>query len=83
METYCFSCHSGKEPDGDVGLDKYKDFASLRADLDTWRTVHEMLDDLEMPPEDSPAPSDSERDAVIRWLEAATAEKNGDPKSMR
>ena len=66
FKTFCTGCHGKKEPDGDlslVGMDK--------VDSDNAQIWHNILNQLasgEMPPEGEDLPTNSEREAMIRWI---------------
>ncbi|MDP6539076.1 MAG: DUF1592 domain-containing protein [Planctomycetota bacterium] len=68
---YCVDCHGGARPKGDVDLEQFRLSEQVRADPETWWTVRELLAAGDMPPEDEPAPSPSERAAMVEWIDAA------------
>ncbi|MGC4005783.1 MAG: DUF1592 domain-containing protein [Pirellulales bacterium] len=52
VKKYCADCHSGKEAEAMVDLDKYKTGADLLKDRRTWRNVAAKIRNREMPPDD-------------------------------
>jgi mono/diheme cytochrome c family protein len=83
LTRYCNSCHAGNKPKGDLTLDEFKDLATALKKPAVWDGVAERLRSKEMPPPKKPQPSDSERAAVISWIEAvqpmAACNLNQDP----
>jgi Protein of unknown function (DUF1592)/Protein of unknown function (DUF1588)/Protein of unknown function (DUF1587)/Protein of unknown function (DUF1595)/Ca-dependent carbohydrate-binding module xylan-binding/Protein of unknown function (DUF1585) len=68
LAEWCAECHSGDEPDADLDLPKlFKRMPSTKR-LGLLLDVRDVLKDREMPPEDEPAPSDQERQAMVTWI---------------
>src|SRR5689334_13368805 len=66
LQKYCVGCHSGKEPKGELALDRLSlDFSTDGA---AWNGVLERLDNRTMPPQGKPHPSDSERKSAMDWI---------------
>ncbi len=65
LKTYCFGCHSGAKPKGDLALDKLT--ADFAANGDAWANVLKRLAEESMPPEGKPRPTAAERKAVASW----------------
>ena len=72
LAKYCADCHDGAGKKGElklVGLANYKDATPL-----VWSTVREKLQLGQMPPDDSPQPSDEEKLRLVSWItDALTA----------
>jgi hypothetical protein len=68
LQTYCLDCHSGDEPEGDLSLERFTSLAEVRTDTTVWQKVLHQLADQQMPPEDSPQPTDSENRLLHTWL---------------
>ena len=71
LTTYCFECHQGPKPKGDVHLD---DLKSLQAALELapdLRRISEVVSTSEMPPKKKPQPTDAERAIITQWTNAA------------
>ncbi len=67
FEAHCVTCHGPEKSKGDVTLHDLDTFAGDH--LATWELVLDMLESGEMPPEDEPQPSESERAAQIAWID--------------
>lgn len=74
LDQHCTSCHGPDEPESDLRLDSTilttEDDASL-----LWAKIRSKIVEREMPPEDSPQPTESERIQLLAWIEA----KYGNP----
>ena len=79
LAKYCFRCHSGDEPKGDLKLDGYQDVADVVDDRKVWLTVAERLRDAEMPPEGELQPPADAAARVVAWLDGQldAAERQG------
>ncbi|MBT3482839.1 MAG: DUF1587 domain-containing protein, partial [Opitutales bacterium] len=68
LEEYCIGCHGPEKQKNDFRIDTLdRDFINGR-DTETW---HDMLDVLnlgDMPPEDEPQPTETERQAIVDWI---------------
>ena len=56
LERFCLKCHSSKEPEADIDLQKFGTFDEARHGVATWRKVAEILDKGEMPPPEARQP---------------------------
>ena len=56
----CFKCHGEKEPEGDLNLAKFASVADIRRAPKVWQQVLRMLEEGDMPPEESPQLTRSE-----------------------
>ena len=73
LTKHCLDCHSGKEPEGEVSLDVFKDPAAIAADQKTWQRVIEMLRSGAMPPEDAEQPPMPARSLMAAGVPVAVA----------
>jgi hypothetical protein len=71
LEKHCYDCHSGREPEGGIGLDKYPTVDSITKDRKTWEKVLRMVRTRQMPPEDEEQPDTSQVTRVTGWLDQA------------
>jgi cytochrome c553 len=71
LQAHCFKCHGNGKSKGDVTLDKFSSFASIQADLDTWQSVHNVIEQHEMPPEKEPQPPADKTEAFLRFTSQA------------
>ncbi len=70
LEKYCYSCHGPDEQENDLIVDTLdRDFVNGR-DGETWHDLVDVLILGDMPPEDEPQPTDSERQQIIDWITA-------------
>ncbi|HXU81656.1 MAG TPA: DUF1592 domain-containing protein [Polyangia bacterium] len=83
LESYCFECHAGEKPKGELDLRGYQSLQAVSADARRWATVLERLSENEMPPKKAKQPPAEARRKVIAWIQAVRREelrKNaGDP----
>jgi hypothetical protein len=84
LETYCWSCHGGKEPEAKLDLTGYTTLAAIVQDLPHWEVILRRLEAGEMPPDDAEQqPGAEKRREITEWirrLRAHEAAKNaGDP----
>jgi hypothetical protein len=84
LATYCFSCHSGNDPQAKLDFTSYSTTDHVAARHAIWQLVRERLLAKEMPPDDAERrPSEAERQAAIQWIESFRkydAQRNaGDP----
>lgn len=67
LRKYCFSCHGVEKQESRIRLDQTSGFRI--EDVTLWTKVHEMVAAGDMPPEDQPQPSDSQRKRLLNWIE--------------
>lgn len=84
LNVYCCGCHGAEEPEAKLDLAQYSSLAEVRRDHGHWEIVLERLELDDMPPRDvKPRPDETERKAVIEWIQAfreSEAHRNaGDP----
>ena len=83
LEQYCLTCHSTLEREGELDLERFGKFDDVRRDPQTWQKVLEMLDNGEMPPEDSQRLSGDQFGLLRSWvrgyLDAEAKAAAGDP----
>ncbi len=68
FDQYCFDCHSGKNPEAGLHLDKL-DTANVEKDAEKWELVVRKLRAGMMPPSGMERPDPATREAMIEWLE--------------
>lgn len=83
LKKYCHECHSKTVMEADVDLTTFINIADVRKHPKVWQKAGAMLDSGQMPPKDSPQPTDAERKKLQQWVrEYLTFEANaraGDP----
>ena len=79
----CFKCHGEKEPEGDLNLAKFASVADIRRAPKVWQQVLRMLEEGDMPPEESPQLTVPESKLLSNWvrnyLKAEAKDRAGDP----
>jgi hypothetical protein len=83
VREYCLECHSTEVGEGDIDLERFAGLDDLRADPRLWTKVATVLETGEMPPEESKALPDADRQKLRGWvmsfLKAEAAKHAGDP----
>ncbi|MFP6765296.1 MAG: DUF1592 domain-containing protein [Planctomycetaceae bacterium] len=83
FKTFCFECHTGDTAEAGVDLSGFPTIAEVRRQPNLWIKVRTMLDSGQMPPRDSPQPSQQQQAELQSWVRAlllTEAEKHaGDP----
>jgi len=74
VKQYCYRCHAGDQPTGDVDLKADENPRMIAANRAVWLRALERLQDGEMPPEDAKQPSDKDRDLLVRFLKQTVSE---------
>lgn len=70
LQKYCFACHSGKKPKGDLQLDALgNDFSQAKV-MSTWKDVQERLASGTMPPKTKPQLGADEFKLLHTWIDA-------------
>lgn len=67
LAKHCFRCHSGEKVEAEIDFGQMNSFARARQDIGVWLKVEEMLASGQMPPKDSPQPSDEDRRKLLGW----------------
>jgi hypothetical protein len=86
LKTYCFECHAGDTTEADVDLEEFPNIVSMSQQTKVWLKIRDMLDSRQMPPKNSPQPSDDEQKLLSTWVRAfllVEARKHaGDPGAV-
>jgi PAS domain-containing protein/cytochrome c553 len=69
LDTYCFSCHGNGKSKGDVVLDQWPDEATAVKDTELWQRVLAKVQNGEMPPDNKPQPSATDKQRLTQWVE--------------
>lgn len=75
FKGHCIKCHGPEKSKAEITLHKLAGGLSSGRDLETWALILEMLETGKMPPEDEPQPKESERKAVVEWIQAGLREQ--------
>ncbi len=68
VQRFCLKCHSSKEPEADIDLQKFGSLDDARRGLATWQKVAEILDKGEMPPPEARQPKADDRRILRGWV---------------
>ncbi len=83
LNQFCNKCHSTEDPEGELDLERFKNFEVVRKDPKVWQKVKSMLVDKEMPPKKSRQPTDEQKKYLLKWtqryLDAEALAREGDP----
>ncbi len=71
LKQHCFGCHGPDKQKGKLRLDTINADMINGIDGETWHDVLHQLQRGEMPPEDKPQLSTTERTTIINWLQAS------------
>ena len=70
IAKHCLGCHSARKKKGGLDLERFATLDQVRADIEPWQAVLEMLENGEMPPEGKPRPRPEEFRFVTGRLRA-------------
>ncbi len=80
---FCLECHSEKEQEGELDLERFTSLKEIRKDLKPWQAMIQQLETREMPPKDNPQPTAAQRKMLIDWtrrlLDDEARARAGDP----
>ncbi len=69
-EKYCYSCHGAEKQKGDFDFRPYADKGFTLGERKAWEKIAELLESHEMPPKKKPQPTESQREALVKWIDA-------------
>lgn len=70
LQKYCVRCHNEKKSQGDMQLHAIDPDLIAGEHSGRWEDIQEAFNSGEMPPEDQPQPTEEERFALTRWMDA-------------
>ena len=70
FKAHCTHCHGSTESKGEITLHNLGGDLIAGQEIERWESILEMLESVEMPPEDEPQPNEVARQAVEKWIEA-------------
>ncbi len=73
FRKHCVPCHGSRRQESELRLDLPIAAASDAAGLKRWQTIHERLEQGDMPPPDRPRLADAERTEALKRIEAQVA----------
>ncbi len=68
LERYCYDCHNADTKSGGLDLSHLRAPDSQATSLASWVRIHDAIDQLEMPPQDSLQPAKGDRSAFLKTL---------------
>jgi hypothetical protein len=68
LRQFCFDCHAGAKPKGDLALDKLT--GDVAGNAAVWKRVRDQLAEGSMPPKGKPRPGSAETKQVNDWIVA-------------
>lgn len=71
LEKHCLSCHAGKEPQGELSLDGFRDWTAVSQSRRIWSDVLKRVDTGDMPPAPRPRPSAEDLKAFTKTVRDA------------
>ncbi|MFO0900702.1 MAG: DUF1592 domain-containing protein [Pirellulales bacterium] len=83
LARYCHECHSPELAEAELDLTVFASLDDVRQAPKVWARVREMLDSGQMPPPESPQPSEEERTQLRTWVRTLLVQEaraqSGDP----
>jgi hypothetical protein len=70
LQTYCNECHNESQRESGIRLDNL-DPSIPDSTIPLWNALRKQVADKQMPPEDSPQPTDSQREFFLTWADQA------------
>ena len=70
LQKRCFACHSGKKLEGDLSLTLLDPDMKASVSGARWAVVRDKIEAGEMPPEDKPQLSKTEKQQLLAWIKA-------------
>ena len=72
LETHCVACHGPDKQESDLRLDTLIKSGELRSDdsgsRQTWRSIVEMVESGDMPPQERQRPTRAQQNSFIDWI---------------
>jgi hypothetical protein len=70
LNQYCVDCHSGDAPDGDIDFESIDTLPEIEQHYQVWARAVELVELGQMPPDDQPRPTDTQRERLKTWHRA-------------
>lgn len=68
LKQFCGECHAGATVEAEVDLDEFATVADLRKDTSVWIRIRGVLETRQMPPKESPHPTDAQQQLLETWV---------------
>ena len=83
LEQRCITCHNAEEQQGELDLSGWKEQSTVRQSIERLDQIRWQVTNQEMPPEDAPPLTESEKRNLLDWIEETenqiAQERAGDP----
>lgn len=76
VSTYCAACHNDMKTKGDLNLARFETLPMVIESVAIWQRAAKRIQSHEMPPKDSPQPSEAERTQLVEWINKLDANVN-------
>jgi len=70
LSNYCVKCHGPTKSKGGITLHTMEGDFSTEQKLKRWEAILDAIKSAEMPPESEPQPNETDRKALVQWIEA-------------
>jgi hypothetical protein len=70
LSTHCLDCHSTETQEAGLDIEHFASLGQVRADIEPWDAIVDMLQSGEMPPEGEPELRVEDRRLLITWIGA-------------
>lgn len=71
LDEYCAKCHGSARAKGGINLAGFTNTVSVYREPKVWEKVVAKVRAGEMPPEDKPQPTQSQREGMVHWVQKA------------
>ncbi|WP_197454390.1 DUF1592 domain-containing protein [Stieleria varia] len=68
VQRFCVDCHTGQDAESGLDLQTFHSKDDVTSSIKAWNRIAQRVAERQMPPKDSEAPSDAERDAFVKWV---------------
>ena len=68
LSKYCAECHGKDVAEAEIDLSRFTSLSDARKEIEVWQRAIEVVSSSQMPPKDSPQPSDLEREQLRKFL---------------
>ena len=80
-EKYCFSCHGAEKQKGDFDFRPYAEKGFTAVERKAWEKIAELLESREMPPKGKKQPPETQRAALVQWIDGQLAGSDAGQKN--
>jgi hypothetical protein len=69
LKSRCVTCHSTKEMQGELDLERFKTLDDVKRHPNVWLKVREQITLGEMPPKEKPQLAATEKESLLKWVD--------------